>query len=137
MFTSQLAISGTLRKLPDVFKDKLGFLQGAKVQLLVDDTKPKVHMCRLVPFVFKEKVDAEVNRLQSLGIISPVQFSRWVALVPVVKHDDSVRIFGDLQSYIKTGVSTALRLSKFTATHIYMWVGQILQLNHSVCIRLV
>ena len=44
-----------------------------------------------MPFVFKEKVEAELDRLQSLGIISPVQFSRWAApIVPVAKQDGSV-----------------------------------------------
>ena len=47
-------------------------------------------------FVFKEKGQAELDRLQSLGIISPVPFSRWSApIVPVVKQDGSVRICED------------------------------------------
>ena len=51
-----------------------------------------------MPFVFKEKVEAELDRLQSLGIISPVQFSRWAApIVPVVKQDGSVRIVETLK----------------------------------------
>ena len=36
--------------------------------------------------VLREKVEAELDRLQTLGIISPVQFTRWAApIVPVVK----------------------------------------------------
>ena len=51
-----------------------------------------------MPFVFNEKVEAELDRLQSLGIISPVQFSRWAApIVPVVKQDGSVRIVETLK----------------------------------------
>ena len=51
-----------------------------------------------MPFVFKEKVEAELDRLQSLGIISPVQFSRCAApIVPVVKQDGSVRIVETLK----------------------------------------
>ena len=50
-----------------------------------------------MPFVFKEKVEAELVRLQNLGIISPVQLSRWDAPIPVVKQDGSVRICGDFK----------------------------------------
>ena len=54
--------------------------------MLVDDTNPKFHKPRIVPFMFQEKVEAELNRLRSLGIISPIRFSRWAApIVPVVK----------------------------------------------------
>ncbi len=36
----------------------------------------------------KGKVEEELERLQKLGIIEPVQFSRWSApIVPVLKED--------------------------------------------------
>ena len=48
--------------------------------------------------MFKEKVEAELDRLQSLVIISLIRFSRWAPpIVPVVKQDGSVRICGDLK----------------------------------------
>ena len=44
----------------------------------------------------REKVDAELDRLQKEGIISPIQNSPWAApIVPVLKPDQSVRICGD------------------------------------------
>lgn len=44
----------------------------------------------------KSKVEEELERLQALGIIEPVQFSRWAApIVPVLKPDGTVRICGD------------------------------------------
>ena len=97
--TNQHPLEELLEKHSVVFKEELGcLLQGVKAQLLVDDTNPKFHKPRFVPFVFKEKVEAELDRLQSLGIISPVQLSRWAApIVPVVKQDGSVRICGDFK----------------------------------------
>ena len=96
--TNQHPLEELLEKHSVVFKEKLGCLQGVKAQLLVDDTYPKFHKPRTVPFVFKEKVEAELDRLQSLGIISLVQFSRWAAsIVPVVNPDGSVRICGDFK----------------------------------------
>ena len=41
-------------------------------------------------------METELQRLESLGIISPVKFSKWAApIVPVVKKNGTVRICGD------------------------------------------
>ena len=88
--TNQHPLEELLEKHSVVFKE-LGCLKGVKAQLLVDGTNPKFHKPRVVPFVFKDKVEADLDRLPSLDIISPVQFSRWAApIVPVVKQDGSV-----------------------------------------------
>ena len=51
---------------------------------------------RPVPYALKAKVEKELDRLQSEGIISPVEFIEWAApIVAVVKQDGSVRIRGD------------------------------------------
>ena len=48
---------------------------------------------RPVPLALKEKVERELEKLQRMGIISPVQFSIWAApIVPVVKQSGEVRI---------------------------------------------
>ena len=53
---------------------------------------------RPVPLALKPKVEEELDRLQSEGIISPVQFSNWAApIVPVMKRNGAVRICGDYQ----------------------------------------
>ena len=45
---------------------------------------------------FKEKVEKELEWLQSLGIITPISFSDWAApIVPVVKSNTNIRICGD------------------------------------------
>ena len=57
---------------------------------------PLYHKVRSVPFALKEKIEAELERLQKQGIIEPVQFTEWAApIVPVVKSNESVRICGD------------------------------------------
>ena len=51
---------------------------------------------RPVPYALKAKVEKELDRLLSEGIISPVEFTEWATpIVPVVKQDGSVRICGD------------------------------------------
>ena len=90
-------LDSLLAQYSEVFKPGLGCLQGMKVHLTVDSSAtPRFYKARTVPFVLREKVEAELQRLEGLGIISPVQFSRWAApIVPVRKKDGSVRICGD------------------------------------------
>ena len=72
-------------------------MQGTKVNLHTDSqVNPKFYKARSVPLALKGKVEEELERLQSAGIISPVQFSKWAApIVPVMKRNGSVRICGD------------------------------------------
>jgi len=75
-----------------VFSSKLGTLKGVKVKL---QTKPDV-----APQFFKAPtiplVEAELERLEGLGIIIPVRHSEWAApVVPVLKHDGTMGLCGD------------------------------------------
>ncbi|XP_062534290.1 uncharacterized protein K02A2.6-like [Armigeres subalbatus] len=71
---------------PEVFKNGLGRCKKMKVRLyLKPDAKPVFKPKRPVPFTSMEKIDAELDRLQSLGIITPVDFSQWAAPIVVVK----------------------------------------------------
>ena len=46
-----------------------------------------------------EKVEKELNRLEQLGIISPVQHSQWAApIVPISKREGTLRICGDFKT---------------------------------------
>lgn len=90
-------IDEVLAKYPSVFKDDLGEIQGATATLNVDSSKPpRFYKARPVPYSLRTKVEAELTRLQDMGVISPVQFSDWAApIVPVVKRDGKIRICGD------------------------------------------
>ena len=49
-----------------------------------------------MPYTLHSKVTFELNQLEAAGVIKPVKFSEWPALiVPVDKPDDSIRICGD------------------------------------------
>ena len=55
------------------------------------EATPKFYKARSVPLAIKGKVEAELDKLESMGIISPVQFSRWAApIVPVVKPSGAI-----------------------------------------------
>ena len=86
-----------LNKHSHVFEEGLGKLMNVKVKLSTDPTvTPKFHKARSLPFALKEKVEAELQRLEEQGIISPVTYSDWEApIVPVMKQNGNVRICGD------------------------------------------
>ena len=49
-----------------------------------------------MPYTLRNKIEAELERLQSDNIVEPMKFSEWAApIVPVLKPDGSVRICGD------------------------------------------
>ena len=55
-------------------------------------------------------MEAELDKLQSDGVISPVTFSKWAApIVPVVKSDGKIRICGDY----KLTINQAARVDKY------------------------
>ncbi|XP_024921034.1 uncharacterized protein K02A2.6-like [Cynoglossus semilaevis] len=86
-----------LQQYSEVFRDELGTCKGMTVKLHIDpNATPRFYKPRVVPYAMKQKVEEELERLQALGVIEPVQFSRWAApIVPVMKPDKTVRICGD------------------------------------------
>ena len=63
--------------------------------------QPKYYKPRAVPFVLKEGVEKELDRLQALGVITKVNFFEWAApIVPVVKNDKSIRLCGDYNELV-------------------------------------
>ena len=94
-----------------MFKDELGTLKGIKAKLHVDPhTKPWFYKACTVPFVLREKVEQELERLEKQNIITPVMFSEWAGPVVLVeKRDGSVRIYGDYK----------LTVNRVTKTEVY------------------
>ena len=86
-----------LHKYRHVFSEELGTYKGTEITIHVKpNTKPRFFKHRSVPYILKSKIETELQRLQSLGIITPVKSSDWAApIVPVTKPDGSVRICGD------------------------------------------
>ena len=91
------SLHDVLEKHSTLFEEKLGYLKGTEIKLNVDsNATPKFFKARSVPLALKGKVEAELDKLESMGIISPVQFSRWAApIVPVLKQNGAVGICGD------------------------------------------
>ena len=98
-------------KYDDVFDDGLGEINGMEARIDVDtQAQPRFCKARPVPFALKDKVEAELERLQRAGIIEPVQSAEWAApIVPVVKGNGSVRLCGDY----RMTVNQASRLDSY------------------------
>ena len=95
IYSSTLQI--ILDKHKELFQDELGLVKEVKAEIYVDPTaQPRYYKPRPVPYALRAKVEQELERLEQLGIIKPVQFSGWAApIVPIVKGDGSIRICGD------------------------------------------
>ncbi|XP_044764458.1 uncharacterized protein K02A2.6-like [Coccinella septempunctata] len=76
----------------------LGKFNKGNINLKLKDTSvtPKFFRARPIPYALQEPVENEINRLLSLGIISPVDYCKWgTPVVPVLKKNGSVRLCGD------------------------------------------
>ncbi|XP_055633638.1 uncharacterized protein K02A2.6-like [Toxorhynchites rutilus septentrionalis] len=103
-------------KFPEVFQSTQGWCTKAKVKLyLKPDVRPVYCPKRPVAYAALPKVDAELQRLQDKGIISPVKFSDWATSIVVVRKSDnvSVRICGDYS----TGLNNALESDAHPLPH--------------------
>ena len=72
---------------------------------------PKFYKARSLPYTMRDKVEQELNILQTAGIIEPISFSEWAApVVPVLKCDkQSICLCGDY----RFTVNQAVQLDQF------------------------
>ena len=86
-----------LKKYNSVFTAESGMVKGMKASLtLNENAQPKFCKARPVPYALKERVEKDLERLESEGIIQKVDHSDWATpIVAVPKGDNSVRICGD------------------------------------------
>lgn len=81
------------QKFPEVFTDNLGCYKGEPAGLeLKQNVTPKFLKPRPIPFALKEKVEAEIDRLVEIGILTPVSNSEWGSpVVPILKKTGELR----------------------------------------------
>ena len=75
-------------------------MKGAKGVINIHkDAVPKFCKARTVPYAMRERVEAELDRLEAESIIEAVRYSDcspWATpIVPILKKDGSIRICGD------------------------------------------
>ena len=74
-----------------------GTFTGAPVDIqLLPDVPHKFFKARSVPFVLKDQIEMELDRLMSERVITHIKSSSWAApIVPVMKRDGKIMICGD------------------------------------------
>ena len=75
-------MEGRLKRLKEryssVFEDCLGKLVGMKARLtLKPDATPRFVKARPVPYTMRPKIEKELEKLQQIGVLSPVTWSEW------------------------------------------------------------
>ena len=73
-------LDSVLDKRPEVSKDELGTLKGAKAQFFVEPgAVPKFHKLRPVPHAIKGAIEQELDRLVNMGVLEKVCLSANIA----------------------------------------------------------
>ena len=95
----------------EVFEEGLGTFRGPKAKIHVEvDAVPNFCKAQPVPYAMKGEIEEELKGLQEEGTIESVQFSEWAApIVPIMKHNNSIRICGDY----KTTVNQVSKLDNY------------------------
>lgn len=93
----EIEIAKFKQDFPSVSSSELLLFTKGQLHLkLQPEATPKFIQPRRVPISLRNKVEQEIQRLQSRGIIAPIEFSEWgTPVVPVLKRDGSVRLCGD------------------------------------------
>ena len=94
-------------EFPELFRtNTLGLLKTFKAKFEVDkQVKPVFCKARPVPIALKRKVEEELHRLESLGVIRKTVHSDWAApVVPVLKRNGKIRLCGDYKMTINQAI---------------------------------
>ena len=106
-------LAALMDKYPMVWRGTLGAAVGVKAKLnLKEGAVPVFLKVRPLPYSLRTnlKVEVELARLQSLGVITPVSWSEWATPIVVVpKTDGTIQLCGDF----RLTVNTALKIDKY------------------------
>ena len=94
------ALDPILDQFQEVFRDELGTFNKA------DCIRLNFYKPRPLPYAMRDKVEHQLQCLQTAGIIEPVESSEWAApVVPVLKRDKkTLRLCGDYRLTINQAV---------------------------------
>jgi hypothetical protein len=87
----------------DLFTESLGVVPNFQVSFKMKaNIQPIFVRPRTIPYALKERVEHEIDRLESQGTIEKVEYSPWgTPIVPVVRSDGSIRLCADYKITIK------------------------------------
>ena len=95
-------------KFPDMFSEGLGKCSKIKATFqFIDNAVPVFKPKHIVFFAALESISKELNRLENLGVISPVDYSEWSApMMYVKKKNGKIRVFVDYSIGLNNSLKT-------------------------------
>ena len=92
-------LSDILKRHDKVLNKRLGTIKGFKADIKLQDGGKSVFCkARPVPYALRQKVEGELDRLESQGVVKKVERSDWTSpTVCVPKKDGCIRICGDFK----------------------------------------
>uniref|UniRef100_A0A914ICB8 Reverse transcriptase n=1 Tax=Globodera rostochiensis TaxID=31243 RepID=A0A914ICB8_GLORO len=104
----RVTIKGLRQKVQPVFKDGLGYCGKTKAHIVLKpDAKAVFRRARPVPYSALQIVNGELDRLEKMNIITPVEHTDWAAPILVVKKaKGAARLCADFS----TGLNDILQL---------------------------
>ncbi|XP_064468632.1 uncharacterized protein K02A2.6-like [Ornithodoros turicata] len=96
---SEGKVTNLKQEFKSLFEPRIGLMVGPPAHLhLKQGITPKFCKARSLPYVMRDKVSAELDRLCEAGVLTPVTHSEWATpIVPVMKKDGTVRICSDFK----------------------------------------
>lgn len=100
IFDVDSAVQAIHKEFADVFSPSLGCCNITVAQLQLRDPRTTVFRPkREVPYACRQKVAEELDRLEQMGIITPVTYSKFAAPIVIVqKSNGNIRICADYSS---------------------------------------
>ena len=91
----------------NVTVDPLPTIKGVKAHIEMKDNAEKIFNARSVPIALEEKVNEELKRLQSMGIITPIEFAENASpVVWVKKPNGSLRMCADYKTHMNSQIKS-------------------------------
>ena len=93
-------LQGLLEQYSDVFKDSLRTFVGRKAKIEVDPSaQPRYCKARTLPYAMRPRVEEELERLVTEGILEPVAHSEWATPIVAALMSDkkTIRLCGDFR----------------------------------------
>ncbi|XP_064463655.1 uncharacterized protein K02A2.6-like [Ornithodoros turicata] len=102
-------VDTVLAQYSDVFDPAFNGHSGTPVHITMkQEASPKFLKARPVPFALRDAVFKELEKLETQGILEPVQASRWATPIVIVrKKDNTLRICGDYRTTVNASVELA------------------------------
>ena len=94
---SKTNLRDLLHEFEDIFSGDLRTMKNEKAKIyLKPNSIPNFLKAFPVPYILKNKIELEIERMVKNNILEPVDFSECsTPTVPVIKEDSSIRIWGD------------------------------------------